>query len=278
MGFTLVTFHAHPDDEALLTAGTMAKAAEAGHRVVLVVATSGEVGDADRDLLASDESLGNRRRRETMASAEALGVARVEFLGYGDSGIEGDRAAPGTRPFATAPLDEAAQDLAALLREERADVLTTYDANGGYGHADHKRVHEVGARAADLASTPALLEATVNRDALRMGVEIATGLGYEIPMEFDPGRIAEWFSPGEAVTHTVDVREQLASKRASMAAHATQTTSAESTTRTLARILELPADLFSLAFGTEWFIERGRSPRDPTDDVFATVTRLAGTG
>ena len=36
---TLVVFHAHPDDEALLTAGTMARAAAEGHRVVLVVAT-----------------------------------------------------------------------------------------------------------------------------------------------------------------------------------------------------------------------------------------------
>ena len=44
---TLVVFHAHPDDEALLTAGTMARAAAAGHRVVLVVATDGALGQAD---------------------------------------------------------------------------------------------------------------------------------------------------------------------------------------------------------------------------------------
>ena len=44
MAFTLVAFHAHPDDEALLTAGTMARASDEGHRVVLVVATDGGVG------------------------------------------------------------------------------------------------------------------------------------------------------------------------------------------------------------------------------------------
>ena len=40
---------------------------------------------------------------------------------------------------------------------------------------------------------------------------------------------------------------------------------------TLARILELPDDLFSLAFGTEWFIEHGRPASDPADDVFASL-------
>ncbi|MDQ3946747.1 MAG: PIG-L family deacetylase, partial [Actinomycetota bacterium] len=33
---TLVTFHAHPDDEAIAAGGTMVRAAAAGHRVVLV--------------------------------------------------------------------------------------------------------------------------------------------------------------------------------------------------------------------------------------------------
>ena len=42
---TLVTFHAHPDDETIATGGTMAKAAAAGHRVVLVTATRGEHGE-----------------------------------------------------------------------------------------------------------------------------------------------------------------------------------------------------------------------------------------
>jgi LmbE family N-acetylglucosaminyl deacetylase len=42
---TLVTFHAHPDDESIATGGIMAKAASEGHRVVLVVATRGEHGE-----------------------------------------------------------------------------------------------------------------------------------------------------------------------------------------------------------------------------------------
>ncbi|MDQ6650602.1 MAG: PIG-L family deacetylase, partial [Actinomycetota bacterium] len=49
MPFTVVSFHAHPDDEALLTAGTLARAAAEGHRVVLVTATGGEAGLAAAD-------------------------------------------------------------------------------------------------------------------------------------------------------------------------------------------------------------------------------------
>jgi LmbE family N-acetylglucosaminyl deacetylase len=271
---TLVSFHAHPDDEALLCAGTLAKAAAAGHRVVLVVATSGEVGDADTAMLEGGETLGERRRRETMASATALGIHRVEFLGYADSGLTGDHRPSGVTAFTDADPHEAARRLADVLSAEAADVLTTYDANGGYGHPDHVRVHQVGALAADLAGTPVLLESTVNRDVLFAGVQLARSMGFEIPPAFDPADLEAWFSPGEVVTHTIDVSTHLAAKRASMAAHASQATSADDddSTRTLARILELPEDLYALAFGTEWFIERGRSPADPADDVFASLS------
>jgi LmbE family N-acetylglucosaminyl deacetylase len=176
-----VSFHAHPDDEALLTAGTLAGAAAAGHRVVLVFATSGEAGDADADTLDGAETLGDRRRAEAMASADALGVARVVFLGYADSGLDGDATTDGNDTFVGASPDEAAERLAGILREEGADVLTTYDVNGGYGHPDHKRVHQVGVAAAALAGTPVVLESTVNRDVLYLGLQIVKNMGFEIP-------------------------------------------------------------------------------------------------
>ena len=65
MGRTLVAFHAHPDDEALLTSGTMARAAAEGHRVVLVVATDGGLGLAASEYVgASDTTLGSVRMAE----------------------------------------------------------------------------------------------------------------------------------------------------------------------------------------------------------------------
>ena len=55
---TVVFFHAHPDDEALASGGTMARLAEEGHRVVLVVATRGEEGEPVPGVLGPDEALG----------------------------------------------------------------------------------------------------------------------------------------------------------------------------------------------------------------------------
>ena len=58
---TIVSFHAHPDDESIGTAGTLARAAEAGHRVVLVFATRGELGEPVPGVLADGEQLALRR-------------------------------------------------------------------------------------------------------------------------------------------------------------------------------------------------------------------------
>src|SRR5689334_5643977 len=181
---TLLAFHAHPDDEALLTSGTLARAAAEGHRVVLVSATAGEVGLAASQF-GTAATLAGHRREELQRSADAIGAARVEFLGYGDSGLDGQAVpADGLEAFARADVEGAAQRLAALLREEGADVLTSYDASGGYGHPDHVQVHRVGARAAELAGTPVVLEATVDQDLLRRAVRVASRL-YRFPPEFD---------------------------------------------------------------------------------------------
>jgi LmbE family N-acetylglucosaminyl deacetylase len=127
---TLVTFHAHPDDECISTAGVMRKAADEGHRVVLVVATRGENGEVADGFLAEGEQLWQRRVVETQASADILGVQRVEFLGYVDSGMMGTPTNDAPGSFWTASVDEAAAKLAAILREENADALTCYDDNG----------------------------------------------------------------------------------------------------------------------------------------------------
>ena len=87
MAGTLVCFHAHPDDEVIVTGGTIALAADAGHRVVLVFATRGELGEVADGVLAPSEQLADRRVVEAQRAADILGAARVEFLGYGDSGM-----------------------------------------------------------------------------------------------------------------------------------------------------------------------------------------------
>jgi len=162
VAFTLVAFHAHPDDEALLTAGTLARAAAEGHRVVLVVATAGEAGLVRGG--RTGPALADRRRVELDRSAQALGVARVELLGYADSGMQGE--AGGADAFARADVEQAAGRLARILTEESADLLTIYDPAGGYGHPDHVKVYEVGLAAAAAAGVDVVYEATVDREYL----------------------------------------------------------------------------------------------------------------
>lgn len=270
----MVSFHAHPDDEALLTGGTLARAAAQGHRVVLVTATAGEAGLASSSIRAAGP-LAGRRVAELHRAGQALGSARIEVLGYPDSGMDGQAMAGGG--FAGADVEAAARRLAKLLAEERADVLTTYDAAGGYGHPDHRQVHRVGARAAQLASTPVLLEATIDRDVLLRAARLVHKLP-GLPAEFDPARLAAAYAPRASITHRVDVRPFLAAKRAAMRAHASQAT-ADDTRRALAIFLRLPRPVFGLLFGREWFTEAHRRPvRPPLDDIFATLrARTAAT-
>ncbi len=261
--------HAHPDDEALLTAGVMAKAAAAGHRVVLVVATRGEIGEVASDFLHGDEDLGDRRWRELERSAEILGVERLEWLGYGDSGLAG-AGRPGSPlvPFARADPDDAADRLAAIIADEAADVVTIYDRNGGYQHPDHLQVHRVGHLAAQRALPATLLEATINRDLLVTGLDLARTLGFGIPPAFSPETFDEWFVPEVELTHRVDVAEFVDLKRAAMEAHASQSTSGDGGVRTIAAFLSLPPEYFTLAFGTEWFVQPGLPAGISRDDVF----------
>ncbi|WP_239375279.1 PIG-L deacetylase family protein [Frankia sp. Cj5] len=273
MPYTLVSFHAHPDDEALLTGGTLARAAAEGHRVVLVVATTGGAGSASREVLARGP-LAHQRQAELERSAQLLGCARVVWLGYQDSGMPAAPSAAAPATFAAADVGEAALRLAEILRAERADALTIYDPVGGYGHPDHVRVHQVGVRAARLAGTAVVLEATLDRGVLRRALRIVSRLP-GVPAGFGPARAAGMYTPREALTHRVDVRRHARTKRAALAAHASQASAdAGSGLRLLTVLLRLPYPVFRWALGTEWYVEHGRAPGQPLlDDIFASLAR-----
>jgi LmbE family N-acetylglucosaminyl deacetylase len=262
---TLVSFHAHPDDEAIATGGVLARAADEGHRVVLVVATKGEHGEVDDGFLDDGESLADRRVRETHDAARILGVARVAFLGYTDSGMAGTPTNDQPGSFWTADVDEAAARLAEILREEDAEVLTVYDEHGNYDHPDHIQVHRVGIRAAELAATPRVYEATVNRDALRgFVIEMrseAAASGVDIPENIEDPDSITMGTPAALITTTVDVGGYVDVKRAALAAHSSQVDDASF-------FLAMPLESFRTAFGQEWFIHRGASPGTNEDWLF----------
>jgi LmbE family N-acetylglucosaminyl deacetylase len=260
---TLVCFHAHPDDEVISTGGTIARAAADGHRVVLVVATNGDHGEVPDDL-APDETIVDRRRRETEASAATLGISRIVWLGYSDSGMTGWEQNADPASFHRADPEEAGERLAAVLREEQADALTIYDWHGNYGHPDHIAVHRIGLVAERLVPSVRVLEATMNRDAFVRMVERAreSGLmtetsGGDDVDDFDPAGPADdgnpMGMPENELTLAVDVTAHLDAKRAAMRCHRSQI---EDTSF----FLEMPDDAFAEAFGTEWFIEHGSAP------------------
>ncbi len=268
---TLVSFHAHPDDEVISTGGTIARAAAEGHRVVLVVATNGDHGEVPDDL-APGETLVDRRRRETEESATELGIARVVWLGYRDSGMTGWEQNGHHDSFHRADPAEAGRRLAEILRQESADVLTIYDWHGNYGHPDHIQVHRVGSVAAELVDGVRVLEATVNRDALGEFVAAAEEQGIDLDSpgggaedEFDPHAPADdgnpMGTPEAEITLAVDVHDYVAVKRRALRRHRSQVSDTSF-------FIDMSDEVFELVFGREWFIERDARPPMRTGWLF----------
>ncbi|MDX2969225.1 PIG-L family deacetylase [Kribbella solani] len=263
--FTLIAFHAHPDDEALLMGGTLARLAAEGHRVVLAVATDGEAGAAAASYRDSGQ-LAAHRRTELDRSAAALGCARVVRFGFKDSGSAGPAAEGG---FSTLPVEAAAAPLIELLRAEQADALTIYDPAGGYGHPDHRQVYTAGKYAAEQAGTRLVLEATIDRRLIRRLIRIVEAIPGILPA-VKASAYDDAYAPAAAITHRVDVRAYTEQKRQSFAAHASQASS-DDDARTLGLLLKLPPWLFRRMLGREWYVEHGRTPGRPLDDVFASL-------
>ncbi|HKN90591.1 MAG TPA: PIG-L family deacetylase [Acidimicrobiia bacterium] len=267
-GRSVVFFHAHPDDEAIFTGGTMALLAAAGWRVVLVFATAGEQGETSASV-GPDVPLAVRRMGETARAAECLGAQRVEFLGYHDSGLDNAAArttGAGGRPpgaFADASVEEASTRLAGILAEEQARALVSYDARGIYGHVDHVQVHRVGLAAAAKAAVPTVYESTVDREYLHF---VETHLVVEATVVAQPERAVTGLGLAAAplglstveVDCTVDVRPVLPVKRRAMAAHASQIPETSSAMR-------LPDADFAAVYGYEWYARRG--PLGPIDTL-----------
>lgn len=174
-GVSRVAFaHAHPDDETLATGALIQHLTEADLEVSVVTATRGERGEVVAGSgapPAGSPELDAHREAELTAALAALGAEGPFFLGepparasglsprrYVDSGmrwvtptVAGPGEDAGPDAFTSASVAEAAADLAALLTSWRADLVVSYEADGGYGHPDHVRMHHVAKAAADLA-------------------------------------------------------------------------------------------------------------------------------
>ena len=261
---TVAFFHAHPDDEAIFTAGTMARLAADGHHVVLVMATGGEhgVGASDCGVGFDRSAVGAIRRSETDRAAAILGIGTVIACGFEDSGLDGENPAG----LAHQRTGRAADRVARLLgaHDVRPDIWVTYDERGIYGHPDHIAVHEIGRAVAELTGPATLYEATVDREYLHFvetHVVIEAGLP-DHPREFGLAG-TDLGSATLEVDVELDVTSMLAIKRAAMAAHASQIPP-HSTAMRMA-----PA-AFAAVYGYEWYRRVG--PPNLLDALAAFTT------
>jgi mycothiol S-conjugate amidase len=235
----LLALHAHPDDESSKGAGTMARYASDGVRVVLLCATRGEEGDIlnpRMDQPGIKERMTELREAELQTACDLLGVERIYQLGYRDSGMPGTDSNQHPDAFTNADPEEAVGRIVEIIRRERPEVVLCYDESRGYDHPDHVRVHEWGTRAyfeaADATRYPELGEpwrpqklyyfATFTKARLASLHEAALAEGVESPFA---EWIKEWDERGfeePKVTAQVDVSEFIELRSKALLAHATQ--------------------------------------------------------
>ncbi len=266
---TLLLVHAHPDDEAISTGGVMMKAKADGHRVVLVTATRGEVGEIyNMDEAASRPRLGEIRTQELKNAAAILGVDRLEILGYRDSGMvdTGDNKDP--RSFHQAALQDAAAKLAVVMREERPQVVVTYAEDGVYGHPDHIKAHHVTNAACDLLEAEGQPVAKLYYTAIpRSMMEAFVEQMPEEAKQAMNGNMRIAGTPDELITTRIDVSDNVERKRKAFQAHVSQN-DPNSWFATMA------SQIYELAFGTEYYqLVRGNpGPEKPETDLFAGLS------
>jgi N-acetyl-1-D-myo-inositol-2-amino-2-deoxy-alpha-D-glucopyranoside deacetylase len=229
----LLLVHAHPDDESLWTGGTIARYAAAGVPVTLVTCTLGEEGEVIpeslRRLAAGEaDQLGGYRVGELRTACAALGVSDHRYLGgigrWRDSGMAGTPANSHPRAFAAGDLAEQAGALAEILAEVAPQVVVSYGPDGGYGHPDHVRAHEItmAAAGASVSTVDRVFYTVTSRRATEAGVSAVStmdGRPFRLPR---PGELP--VTEDAEITTVVPVSDVLPAKLAAMRAHATQVT------------------------------------------------------
>ena len=211
-GVNVIAVHAHPDDEAIWTGGMLSDLAMRGANVLVVTCTFADKAD----------QLGGFRIRELQKSLQILGVHGTFLGGAGcwrDSGMAGDPANQHPRAFMNAG-DEAVEQLKNIFLTHPPHLIITYGPDGGYGHPDHIKAHEITHRAVEQRNlvTP-ILWAVTDRQRFDEGVAVITApttAGWRMPQ---PNEIAC------VASADIEVRlsdAALAAKVQAMKAHATQ--------------------------------------------------------
>lgn len=227
---------AHPDDEILGSGGTMAQYASQGVQVETVCTTRGEAGEIADPGLATPDNLGQVREQEMLCSAKALGIQKVHFLGYRDSGMAGTADNQNPAAYVNAPDGAVINQLVQIIRQLRPHILITFEPYGGYGHPDHiaisKHTHAAYAAAADPAykaelgtawPTPRLFYGVIMMSFFERMIERMKAYGLdteELAARFEGRGEKGW--PEGKVTCVMNIREAVEAKWAAYFCHRTQ--------------------------------------------------------
>lgn len=260
MANSLLCVHAHPDDESLFTGGVLALAHAAGAATTVVTCTDGRYGYSPGEVpfgteAHDPEGCAALRAEDLVRACAALGVSRLEHFDYHDSGMRGWEINAAPEAFVNQDVDTVARRVAAVIDEERPDLVVTYDRFGVYGHPDHIKVYEVTLRALELAEhTPALKLVTVQKSAIAaLGQPDENG---DLPQWL--ADMAEFGSTDDEVVAMVDVRAVLGTKRAGIEAHRSQVDNHF--------FLSLDEGTFELLLGGEVF-----TALEPTGEVLRSL-------
>ena len=220
---TVLAIFAHPDDEGFGCGGTLAALVAGGHRVTLICATNGDVGEISDPALATRETLPSVRQGELRAAMDLTGIQDVRFLNYRDSGMPGWEDNDHPRSLFQAAAETVVEQVAAVIRELQPDLVITHDPTGGYGHPDHVTICQRTETAVERCrgeNGPLLYYVCFPRSFFQLMWNKMVELGLRPPFSADDTEALG--TPDEEVTTTVNVRRYVALKKESLERHRTQ--------------------------------------------------------
>ena len=219
---TVLCIFAHPDDEAFGSGGTLAGLVRKGHKLTVVSATNGDVGEISDPALATPENLWEVRQEELRRAMAVTGIQDVRFLGYRDSGMDGTPDNENPSSLFKAEPAKVEERISALMEELSPDIVFTHDPTGGYGHPDHVTVY---------ARTTAVVESMTGKRPHLYYVCFPRGNFRKLWQEMIDADITPPFaaesldsigSPDEYVTTIKDVSAYVEIKQESLRCHQTQ--------------------------------------------------------
>lgn len=213
---SLLVIVAHPDDESFGCGALISGAARQGARVTVCCASRGELGEDATGRYPTTTDLAAAREQELRESAQILGAAGVEFLGFSDSGWDGDVAAGSI----VAERERLVGSIEHAIEKLRPGVVVTMDPTGSDGHRDHVAVAE--------ATTEAFFRAVDWPASLYhwcLPHSLMDDWAREVAAR-DPNSVylgTELGRPDSEVTTVLDGTAELERVRRAMSRHATQT-------------------------------------------------------